>query len=130
MTANSIARYITEPTDGTAPLYAGAVCFGGLVITTQIPEHADGSVETGDITSQAEVLFDNLERQLAEAGSGLERLLHVTIYLTDMADRLAFNEVYRRRVPQPVPGRCAVEVSALAVPGMRVEITAMAAARA
>jgi enamine deaminase RidA (YjgF/YER057c/UK114 family) len=60
------------------------------------------------------------------AGTSLARLLHVTIYLTDIADRPAFNEVYARRVPQPVPARCCVAVSALAVEGMRVEITACA----
>jgi enamine deaminase RidA (YjgF/YER057c/UK114 family) len=51
----------------------------------------------------------------------------VTIHLTDIADRPAFNEVYARRAPQPVPARCCVAVSALAVEGVRVEITAWAA---
>lgn len=54
-------------------------------------------------------------------------LIHLTIYLTDMADRAAFNEVYKRFFAKPWPVRAAVGVAALAVEGMRVEVTAMAA---
>ena len=68
-------------------------------------------------------LKDALER----AGSSMDRVLHLTIYLTDMADRPAFNEVYQRFFAKPWPVRAAVGVAALAVEGMRVEVTAMAA---
>ena len=71
--------------------------FGGILVSTQIPTRADGSLELGDIT------------------------------LTDMADRAAFNEVYKRYFAKPWPVRAAVGVAALAVDGMRVEVTAMAA---
>lgn len=127
MPADDIRRTIRSTPDGSLPLYASSVVYGGLVVTTQIPDRLDGSIELGDIVVQTEQLFDNLERQLTADGSDLSRLLHVTIYLTDMADRPGFNEVYIRRVPQPVPVRCAVEVAALAIPGMRVEITVLAA---
>ena len=60
-------------------------------------------------------------------GSSMERVLHLTIYLTDMADRAAFNEVYKRFFAKPWPVRAAVGVAELAVAGMRVEVTAMAA---
>ncbi|MCY1393361.1 reactive intermediate/imine deaminase [compost metagenome] len=53
--------------------------------------------------------------------------MHLTIYLTDMADRAAFNEVYKRYFAKPWPVRAAVGVASLAVEGMRVEVTAMAA---
>ncbi len=68
-------------------------------------------------------LKDALER----AGSSMDRVMHLTIYLTDMADRPAFNEVYKRFFQKPWPVRAAVGVAALAVDGMRVEVTAMAA---
>ena len=127
MSTNEIARFVNVPADGSPPLYAGAVSFGGLVFTTQIPDRADGSVELGDMRQQCEQLFANLTAQLEVAGSSIGRLLHLTIYLTDMADRAVFNEVYVERVGQPVPVRCAVEVSALAIDGMKVEVTAIAA---
>lgn len=127
MNATEISRFVNAPTDGSPPLYAGAVSFGGLVFTTQIPDRADGSIELGDMRRQCEQLFANLSTQLETAGSSIARLLHLTIYLTDMADRAGFNEVYVERVGQPVPVRCAVEVSALAIEGMKVEVTAIAA---
>jgi enamine deaminase RidA (YjgF/YER057c/UK114 family) len=127
MSANEITRFVNAPADGGPPLYAGAVSFGGLVITTQIPDRADGSIERGDMLRQCEKLFLNLSEQLEAAGSSIARLLHLTIYLTDMGDRAVFNEVYVERVGQPVPVRCAVEVSALAIDGMKVEVTAIAA---
>ena len=56
-------------------------------------------------------------------------MIHLTIYLTDMADRPAFNEVYCRYFAKPYPVRCAVGVSALMDPAMKVEVTAMAVRR-
>lgn len=128
MSGNDVTRFITQPADGSPPLYAGAVAFNGVVFTTQIPDRPDGSIELGDMRRQTEQLFDNLESQLSGAGSDISRLLHMTIYLTDMKDRAVFNEVYAERVPQPVPVRCAVGVTALAVEGMKVEVTVLAAA--
>ncbi|WP_295473364.1 RidA family protein [uncultured Pseudomonas sp.] len=101
--------------------------FGGLLVSTQIPTRADGSLELGGIVEQSECTLQALKTALEKAGSGMDRVLHLTIYLTDMADRAAFNEVYQRFFSKPWPVRAAVGVAALAVPGMRVEVTAMAA---
>jgi enamine deaminase RidA (YjgF/YER057c/UK114 family) len=86
-----------------------------------------GSLELGDITLQSECTLQALKVALEKAGSSMDRVLHLTIYLTDMADRAAFNEVYKRFFAKPWPVRAAVGVAALATPGMRVEVTAMAA---
>lgn len=101
--------------------------FNGVLVSTQIPTRADGSLELGDIGSQSECTLQALKVALEKAGSSLDRVLHLTIYLTDMADRGAFNEVYTRFFAKPWPVRAAVGVAALAVDGMRVEVTAMAA---
>ena len=101
--------------------------FGGLLVSTQIPTRADGSLELGGITEQSECTLQALKVALEKAGSSMERVLHLTIYLTDMADRAAFNEVYKRFFAKPWPVRAAVGVAELAVAGMRVEVTAMAA---
>jgi enamine deaminase RidA (YjgF/YER057c/UK114 family) len=101
--------------------------FGGLLVSTQIPTRADGSLELGGIVEQSECTLQALKVALERAGSSMDRVLHLTIYLTDMADRAAFNEVYKRFFAKPWPVRAAVGVAALAVEGMRVEVTAMAA---
>lgn len=101
--------------------------FGGLLVSTQIPTRADGSLELGTITEQSICTLQALKVALERAGSSMDRVLHLTIYLTNMADRAAFNEVYIRFFDQPWPVRAAVGVTALAVEGMRVEVTAMAA---
>ena len=97
------------------------------MITTQIPVRVDGSIELGDITAQSEETLRALKAALEAAGSTMDRVLHLTIYLTDMAERSAFNAVYKRYFAKPYPVRCAVGVRELAVPGMKVEVTAMAA---
>ncbi|AOA05551.1 MULTISPECIES: RidA family protein [Pseudomonas] len=101
--------------------------FAGLLVSTQIPTRADGSLELGGIVEQSECTLQALKLALEKAGSSMSRVLHLTIYLTDMADRAAFNEVYKRYFAQPWPVRAAVGVAELAVAGMRVEVTAMAA---
>ncbi|MDH0647341.1 RidA family protein [Pseudomonas sp. GD03858] len=101
--------------------------YNGILVSTQIPVHADGSLELGDITTQSECTLQALKVALERAGSSMDRVLHLTIYLTDMADRAAFNEVYQRFFKQPWPVRAAVGVASLAFDGMRVEVTAMAA---
>ncbi|MET3952462.1 RidA family protein [Arthrobacter sp. UYEF36] len=108
-------------------LAAGSVVCGGLVHTTVIPRNEDGSIETGGIRGQSERIFATLENVLGRSGSSLANLIHLTIYLTDIADRDIFNEVYTQHVPRPFPSRCALQVSALAVVGMKVEVTAVAA---
>lgn len=101
--------------------------FNGILVSTQIPVRADGSLELGDVTAQSECTLQVLKVALERAGSSMDRVMHLTIYLTDMADRAAFNEVYKRFFAKPWPVRAAVGVASLAVEGMRVEVTAMAA---
>ena len=101
--------------------------YNGILVSTQIPVQGDGSLELGDITTQCECTLQALKVALERAGSSMDRVLHLTIYLTDMADRAAFNEVYQRFFKKPWPVRAAVGVAALAFEGMRVEVTAMAA---
>ncbi len=125
--ANPDLTFIPDP-DSTS-ISSDVAGFGGLLVSTQVPTHADGSLNLGSITEQSECTLQALKVALEKAGSGLDRVLHLTIYLTDMADRGAFNEVYQRFFSQPWPVRAAVGVAALAVEGMRVEVTAMAAKR-
>ncbi|MBA1290283.1 RidA family protein [Pseudomonas japonica] len=101
--------------------------FNGMLVTTQIPSRPDGSLELGDIEAQSVCTLEALKAALERAGSSLERVMHLTIYLTDISERPQFNEVYQRYFSRPWPVRAAVGVAALAVEGMRVEVTAIAA---
>jgi len=118
--------YLPDP--DPASISSDVASFNGILVSTQIPTRADGSLELGDMTAQSECTLQALKVALERAGSSMARVMHLTIYLTDMADRAAFNEVYQRFFAKPWPVRAAVGVAALAVDGMRVEVTAMAAA--
>jgi 2-iminobutanoate/2-iminopropanoate deaminase len=80
----------------------------------------------GSIAEQTEQIFVNLRAILEEAGTGLDRLVKTTVFLVDLGEFAAMNEVYARHVGDPPPARATVEVSALPS-GARVEIEAIAA---
>ncbi|MGJ3441541.1 RidA family protein [Pseudomonas sp. Je.1.5.c] len=123
--ANADITFIPDPDPES--ISSDVTGFGNLLVSTQIPTRADGSLELGGIVEQSECTLQALKVALERAGSSIDRVLHLTIYLTDMADRPAFNEVYQRFFSKPWPVRAAVGVASLAVQGMRVEVTAMAA---
>ncbi|ATB63194.1 MULTISPECIES: RidA family protein [Pseudomonas] len=123
--ANSDIIYTPDPDADS--ISSDVAEYNGILVSTQIPVQADGSLELGDITTQCECTLQALKVALERAGSSMDRVLHLTIYLTDMADRAAFNEVYQRFFKKPWPVRAAVGVASLAFEGMRVEVTAMAA---
>lgn len=123
--ANADITFIPDPDPES--ISSDVTGFGNLLVSTQIPTRADGSLELGGIVEQSECTLQALKTALECAGSSMDRVLHLTIYLTDMADRAAFNDVYTRFFAKPWPVRAAVGVAALAVEGMRVEVTAMAA---
>ncbi|ROL62654.1 reactive intermediate/imine deaminase [Pseudomonas protegens] len=118
---------VFTPDPDADSISSDVAAFNGILVSTQIPTRADGSLELGDITLQSECTLQALKVALERAGSSMDRVMHLTIYLTDMADRAAFNQVYQRFFVKPWPVRAAVGVAALAVEGMRVEVTAMAA---
>jgi len=81
---------------------------------------------SGSIAEQTEQIFVNLRAILEEAGTGLDRLVKTTVFLVDLGEFAAMNEVYARHVGDAPPARATVEVSALPS-GARVEIEAIAA---
>ena len=85
-------------------------------------------VGPGDFDAQAEQTFSNLARVLEAGGSSLERIVKVTIYLTDMANFPKIVELRRRWFSPPYPADTIVEVAALALPELEIEIEAIATA--
>ena len=86
-------------------------------------------VGVGDFDAQAEQVFRNLTRVLEAAGSGLDRVVKVTIYLTDLGNFPKIVELRGTWFTPPYPADTIVEVSALALPGLEIEIEAIAVRR-
>ena len=103
---------------------------GDLVIVSgqaAIDEHG-GLVGVGDFDAQADQVFRNLQRVLEAGGSSLDRIVKVTIFLTDMANFPKIVELRGRWFTEPYPADTIVEVSALALPELEIEIEAIAVA--
>ena len=106
--------------------YSQAIVSAGLVYTSgQIPiDPVTGGIEAADIEGQAWQAIRNLAAVLSAAGSGLDKVVKTTCFLTSMADFAVFNAVYAELFPGK-PARSCVEVSALPK-GALVEIEAVA----
>jgi 2-iminobutanoate/2-iminopropanoate deaminase len=108
--------------------YSQAVQANGLLFCSgQIALRPDGSFVDGDAAAQTEQILQNLKAVLAEAGLTFEDVVKTTIYLTDINDFAAVNEVYGSVFVSQPPARATVEVSNLPK-GAKVEIEMIAAA--
>ena len=110
--------------------YSQAIRHGGLVYTAgQVAlDPATMELVPGGVAEQAERALANLAAVLAEAGSGFDRVIKTTVYLVDMADFGAMNEVYARHFGTHRPARSTVAVAGLPK-GARVEIDVIAVTR-
>jgi len=95
--------------------YSQAIKANGLVFTSgQIAlDPASGQVVAGDVASQTARVLKNLAGVLAAAGSGMDKVLKTTVFLKNMGDFAAMNEVYGRHFQSPFPARSTVEVARL-----------------
>ena len=107
--------------------YSQAVVVDGMVYTAgQIPLDPETGGIVGKTTpEQAEQVFKNLGVILKAAGSGLDLVVKTTVYLVDMADFPAMNEVYAKYFPTHKPARSTIQAAALPK-AVRVEIDAIA----
>lgn len=114
---------------GVGP-YSIAIKAGGVVyLSGQV--HLDpetGKLVEGDIKSQARQCLENLKRVLAADGLTFEDVVKCTVFLTDMSDFVAVNEVYAAYMVEPFPARSCIQVAGLPL-GARVEIEAIAVVR-
>ena len=121
-------RISTQHAPAAVGAYSQAIRVGDLVFTAgQLGiDPASGEMAGSGIAEQAERAIANLEAILSAAGSGLGSLVKVTVFLADIEDWPALNEVYARLIPEPFPARSAFAVKDLPR-GARVEIEAVAA---
>ena len=98
--------------DQEVPLFSGHTKYGGLVFIA-----GKGAHFAGDIKAHTDHVLKELEKELVLAGSSMEKVLKVTVYLNDIADYKAMNEVYKGRFGNNPPVRSTVAVAKGGVPG-------------
>ncbi len=107
--------------------YADAVRFGDLLFISGLTPHDhEGNLIGGDdVVAQTRKVLENIDSVLKHVGAGFKDILKVTIYLTDVSDRTRINPVRQEFFGSSKPASTLVEVSALALPGMKIEIEAV-----
>jgi len=117
----------TEKAAAAVGPYSQAVAASGWIwVSGQIGiDPGSGRMVEGGVEDEARQVLQNLSAVLEAAGSGLDRVVKATIYLTDLGSFEVVNRVYAGFFGDPPPARACVEVSALPK-GARVEIDAVA----
>lgn len=95
------------------PLFSGSTKYGNMVFIAGKGAH----VEPFEIKAHTEIVLKELEAELKKAGSSMEKVLKVNVYLNDIADYKAMNEVYKGRFGKNPPVRTTVAVAKGGVPG-------------
>lgn len=110
--------------------YSQAVQVGHLIFTAgQVAlNSATGRIEATTVEDQTHQVLRNLGAVLEAAGSGLDRVVKATVFMTDLRDFPAMNAVYGEYFPVDPPARSTVQVSALPL-GVQVEIEVVATTR-
>ncbi len=94
---------------------------GMVYLSGQIGSDAEKKLVTGGTVAEFKQIMQNVPKLLAAAGSDLAHVLRVTVYLADMADYAAMNEVYAQSFVEPYPVRTTVQISKLPL-GAHVEL--------
>ena len=101
-----------ETDDQDVPLFSGATKFNGMVFIAGKGAHFEG-----DIKAHTDHVLKELEKELLKAGSSMEKVLKVNVYLDDIKDYKDMNEVYKGRFGKNPPVRTTVAVAKGGVPG-------------
>lgn len=117
----------TEKAPGAIGPYSQAIKTGGFVFCSgQIPiDPATGEFVSNDVAEQTEQVLKNLTAVLEAAGTGLGSVVKTTVFLADMNDFVAMNEVYARFFDENKPARATVQAARLPRDA-RVEIECIA----
>jgi enamine deaminase RidA (YjgF/YER057c/UK114 family) len=110
------------PSTGKAPLFSGAVSYGNMLFLAGVGAHFQGTIE-----QHTQHVLEELEKKLVSAGSSMEKVLKVNVYLNDLKDYDAMNKVYAtanwgsippvRTTVSPaagIPGNSLVEIDMIA----------------
>ncbi|MDR1073393.1 MAG: RidA family protein [Treponema sp.] len=118
---------ITDKAPGAIGPYSQGVATGAAIYTSgQLPiDMAAGNLETADIKKAAKASLENCKAILEVAGASLKDVVKTTVFMTDLADFAAMNEVYASYFTEDPPARSCVQVSALPK-GAKIEIEMLA----
>jgi 2-iminobutanoate/2-iminopropanoate deaminase len=109
------------------PYSQGVIAGGFLFCSGQIAlDPATGQIVGSDVAAQTERVLENLVAVLHEAKMGLENVVKTTVYLAEMTDFPAMNQVYGRYLGEKPPARTTIQAAGLPR-GVRVEIDVIAA---
>jgi 2-iminobutanoate/2-iminopropanoate deaminase len=124
-----VVRTETAPAPFQGAPYSQAIKANGFVfVAGQVGIKPDDPTPVGDgIAEQTEQVLANIRAILEAAGSGMDRIVKTTVFLTSLADFAGMNEVYAKHVGDQPPARSTFEVGSLP-PGLLVEIEAIALA--
>ena len=100
----------------------GTVAYGNLIFISGVGYHKEG-----DIKVHTKAVLDSIKEQLENAGSSMNKVLKCNVYLNDLKDYAAMNEVYRGRFGPEPPVRTCVAVAGIPLDGCLVEIEVIAA---
>lgn len=126
--SKNVVRTESAPAPFQGAPYNQAIVANGLVfVSGQGPLDPSGKLVEGDIAAATQQTFDNLAAILEAAGSSLDKVVKAGVYLADLGDFVAMNEVYKERMPAPHPARTTIQAAALPG-GIRVEIDVIALA--
>lgn len=123
------AQIQTDAAPAAIGPYSQAIRVGDLVFTAgQTGAEPSSGELVGGVAAQADRALQNLAAVLQAAGTSFERVVKTTIFLVDMADFAAVNEVYARHLSPPYPARSTIAVRALPKGGLvEIEMVALAA---
>ena len=126
MSDKSVVRTESAPAPFQGAPYSQAIAANGFVfVSGQLGLKPGDTAISGAIEDQTEQVFANLAAILAEAGTGLDRLVKTTVFLQNLDDFQGMNSVYAKHVGDRPPARSTVEVARLPS-GALVEIEAIA----
>jgi 2-iminobutanoate/2-iminopropanoate deaminase len=126
MSDKKVVRTEAAPAPFQGAPYSQAIASGGFVfVSGQLGLKPGDTAISGGIEEQTEQIFANLAAILAEAGTGLDRLVKTTVFLQNLDDFQAMNAMYASHVGDRPPARSTVEVAKLPS-GALVEIEAVA----
>jgi 2-iminobutanoate/2-iminopropanoate deaminase len=113
--AAPLRQVSTPDAPGAIGPYSQAIIAGGFLFASgQIPlDPTTGTITEGGITAQTHQVLQNLGAVLKAAGLSYDRVVKTTVYLSDMANFPAVNEIYATYFPSPAPARATIQAAAL-----------------
>jgi endoribonuclease L-PSP, putative len=123
-----VQKQIKTSTASDSSPFSQGIEVNGLVFLsgTLGVDASTGKLAGDEVVAQLEQIVKNISEVLKEAGCAISDVIKTTVYLTDMRQYAAMNEVYMRLFQAPYPARTCVEISALPVAGALIEVEVVA----